>query len=998
MQSGQGSRAAGERMLDDVTAILEMASRNCSLAEILTATCQAAEAQLPGALCSVLLLSDDGTRLRLGAAPSLPDAYNEAISGEAIGPDRGSCGTAAYTKQTVVVEDIASDPLWVDYRGLALEYGLRACWSTPMLDNAGDVLGTFAIYYREPKLPERRSREVIDRLSHIGLLAIQHQRAVDRLRLSERRLSQSLIHANLGSWDWDIANGKVYWSERVPELLLGEGAGSRETSVDAFLESVHRDDWAIVKNAVDRSLRDGGAYRAEYRTVWADGSIHWISSSGDLLRDEGGRPLHLLGVMQDITRQRAMADSLREAEERFRTFSERAMMGVYLIQDSTFRYVNPAFANMLGYSVEEIVDRLGPRDVVAPEDWPRISEEIRKATAGEAAYRRRETGGVCKDGRRIQAVIYSSRITYEGRPALLGNVLDVTEQKQAEEISNRLSTVLDATSDLVSYANAGGRLLYINPAGRRLLGLSGAGLTESEVELEASVRVWQAPHMVRQALPAARASGIWRGESVLAGADGRQVLVSQIIVAHKDRSGRIDFYSTIARDVSQQKRDEEKIEFLATHDALTWLPNRTVFSEALGSAIARAKRDGRHLAVLFVDLDRFKKINDTLGHSLGDRLLQEVSDRLRKSIPEFDILARVGGDEFVVALEGLVDPEEAAIVAQTINRSVAQPVSMTAADLVITASIGIAIYPEDGSDAQTLIQHSDVAMYRAKEEGRNTYRFFSAEMNAHDLEHLLLENRLRQAIDANELRLHYQPQIDLVTGAICGLEALLRWHHADFGEIPPGRFIPLAEESGLILEVGEWVLRAVCSQAKRWMEAGVPALRIAVNLSAKQFRQHDLPKMVAAILEETGLDAEWLELEVTETTLMSKADEAVRQLAALRELGVYSAIDDFGTGYSSLAYLKRFPIDTVKIDQSFVSDIPGDPNDAAIAKAVIDLGHSLGLRVVAEGVETVAQADFMKTHGCDGVQGYFYWPALPVDDVLPLLTRLAEKPGAGERS
>jgi len=230
------------------------------------------------------------------------------------------------------------------------------------------------------------------------------------------------------------------------------------------------------------------------------------------------------------------------------------------------------------------------------------------------------------------------------------------------------------------------------------------------------------------------------------------------------------------------------------------------------------------------------------------------------------------------------------------------------------------------------------------------------------------------------------------------LEALLRWHHADFGEIPPGRFIPLAEESGLILEVGEWVLRAVCSQAKRWMEAGVPALRIAVNLSAKQFRQHDLPKMVAAILEETGLDAEWLELEVTETTLMSKADEAVRQLAALRELGVYSAIDDFGTGYSSLAYLKRFPIDTVKIDQSFVSDIPGDPNDAAIAKAVIDLGHSLGLRVVAEGVETVAQADFMKTHGCDGVQGYFYWPALPVDDVLPLLTRLAEKPGAGERS
>jgi diguanylate cyclase (GGDEF)-like protein/PAS domain S-box-containing protein len=431
-------------------------------------------------------------------------------------------------------------------------------------------------------------------------------------------------------------------------------------------------------------------------------------------------------------------------------------------------------------------------------------------------------------------------------------------------------------------------------------------------------------------------------------------------------------------DITRHKQDERQIRFLATHDALTQLPNRALFAEKMASVIGHAKREHKRLALFFIDLDRFKRINDTLGHLVGDRLLQAVGSRLRLCLRESDAVARLGGDEFTVILEDILEPEEVVPVARKLLETLSKPFDdIVDQELVVTPSIGISIYPEDGSDVETLVKHADVAMYRAKAEGRNAYRFFSADMNAHDLEHLLLENSLRRALEKEELLLHYQPKIDLISRRVVGVEALLRWKHPQLGMVSPEQFIHLAEESELILPIGEWAFWTACRQSMAWQRAGQPPLPVVVNLSAKQFRDKNLPDVIANILQVTGMDPDFLGVEVTETSVMANADEAVKILAALRALGIHISIDDFGTGYSSLNYLKRFPIDAIKIDRSFVMDIPHDANDAAITRAVIGLGHSLGLRVIGEGVENEQQLDFLAANGCDEVQGYLF--ATPLD-------------------
>ena len=459
----------------------------------------------------------------------------------------------------------------------------------------------------------------------------------------------------------------------------------------------------------------------------------------------------------------------------------------------------------------------------------------------------------------------------------------------------------------------------------------------------------------------------------------------EIAVATMPLEGKLRIL-VVVLDITQHKQDERQIRFLATHDALTHLPNRTLFAEKLASVIARSKREDKRLALFFIDLDRFKRINDTLGHLIGDQLLQGVGSRLRQCLRETDAVARLGGDEFTVILEDISDPEEVVPVARKLLETLSQPFDgIVDHELVVTPSIGISVYPEDGDDVETLVKHADVAMYRAKAEGRNGYRFFSADMNAHDLEHLLLENSLRRALEKDELRLHYQPKVDVVSRRVVGVEALLRWEHPQLGTVSPERFIPLAEDSELILPIGEWVFWTACRQSVAWQRAGHPPLPVVVNLSAKQFRDRSLPDLIANILRETGLNPDYLEVEVTETSVMANAGETVKILNALRGLGIHISIDDFGTGYSSLNYLKRFPIDAIKIDRSFVMDIPHDANDAAIACAVISLGHSLGLRVVGEGVENRGQLDFLAANGCDEVQGHLFATALSSDELMEYL-------------
>jgi diguanylate cyclase (GGDEF)-like protein len=431
-------------------------------------------------------------------------------------------------------------------------------------------------------------------------------------------------------------------------------------------------------------------------------------------------------------------------------------------------------------------------------------------------------------------------------------------------------------------------------------------------------------------------------------------------------------------------RYEAELEFQARHDALTGLANRNLLNERLERAIASARHAGSELWVVFVDLDRFKFVNDTLGHEAGDILLKTLAERLKLAVREPDTVARMGGDEFVLVL-----PDGASrggmTVIQNIMDAVAQPLQIQSHEFFLTCSIGIAAFPSDGGSAETLTKHADIAMYRAKELGRNTWQFYAPAMSERTLKRLEIEADLRHALERNEFLLHYQPQLDLVSGAVIGMEVLLRWHHPQHGTIAPSRFIALAEEMGLIIPIGAWVLRQACAQTVAWQRTGLGHLRVAVNLSPRQFTQKGLVESIAAILADTGLEARFLELEVTESMVMSDVEHAITILRDLKRLGLQIAVDDFGTGYSSLSYLRRFPIDVLKIDQSFVSDITHEEDDAAIVRAIISLGHGLRLSVIAEGVETSEQLDFLRDHGCNQAQGYLFSRALPAAEFEALL-------------
>ncbi|WP_051180705.1 EAL domain-containing protein [Thermithiobacillus tepidarius DSM 3134] len=601
-------RKRAEMLLAEERRVLEMIARGAPLQEVLeTLICtfeQQARERLFG---SVLLLDADGRHLRLGAAPNLPMDYNRAIEGTAIGPQAGSCGTAAYFQAPVIVTDIARDPLWADFRALALQYGLQACWSTPILSAKGKVLGTFAIYYPEPRSPSDEEVTLIGRICNVAAIAIEREQA------------------------------------------------------------------------------------------------------------------------------------------------------------------------------------------------------------------------------------------------------------------------------------------------------------------------------------------------------------------------------------------EESLATMAYYDILTGLPNRTLLQDRLAQSIAHSRRQGLSMAVLFLDLDGFKQINDTLGHEAGDQFLVEVAARLREHLRAGDTVARLGGDEFVLVVDDVAQDEEVAPLAERILEALARPVLLAGQELFVTTSIGISVFPRDGEDVTTLLKHADTAMYQAKAQGRNRYQFYTPAMNAEVVKRLTLSNQLRRALERDEFCLHYQPQVDTASGRVLGVEALLRWQHPERGLVAPGDFIPLLEETGLIVPVGEWALHSACAQASAWQRQGFAGLRIAVNLSGRQFRQQHLLRTVAQALDSSGLRPEHLELELTESLLMQDPVSAAAVLQALTAMRVSVALDDFGTGYSSLNYLQRFPIHTVKIDRAFVADILENPRDRAIITAIITMAHSLGLKVVGEGVETAGQLDLLRQLRCDEVQGYYFSRPLAADQLPAFL-------------
>ncbi|MCU7845624.1 MAG: EAL domain-containing protein [Candidatus Thiodiazotropha sp. (ex Monitilora ramsayi)] len=724
-------RKRAEQLQSEQKNILELISLGVApLRDILSKIIQLAEHQSKDMKGSILLL--DGETLQIGAAPNLPDAYNEQIDGLPIGPANCSCGSAAYYGKRIISTDVQSDPIWKEHRALGKSFDFSSCWSEPIFDSKEKVLGTFALYHQEPVSPTPDEIHLIENMAQIASIAIERS-------ITEKQLQQS----------------------------------------------------ATV-----------------FESTW----------EGVMITDADNRILD----------------------------------------------VNKAFEEITGFSREEVIG---------------------------------QTPSLLRSGRH-------DRDFYQ--------------------------------------------------------------------------EMWEA----------LRTDGQWRGEVWNRRKNGVVYPEWLNISTIQNKRGEVVNYVAVFSDITSIKRSEEELDHLAHHDPLTDLPNRLLFNSRLEQAIKHAKRNQSIFSILFIDLDRFKNINDSLGHKAGDDLLQQLAKRIQESIRLDDTVARISGDEFVVLLEDIGSAENTAVTVEKIMAVFNTPFLLDGHEIHITASIGISLFPVNGENVTTLLRNADTAMYRAKSDGRNTYQFYTQEMTNNAFERVVIENALRMALSRNEFHLVFQPQFQLESGKLIGIETLIRWQHPELGEVSPTKFIPLAEENGLIHDIGTWVLEHACQQGRTWLDKGFDFGRIAVNVARPQLQHSDFNEKVKHILERCALPADRLELEVTESYIMQNTSSAISQLDALRSLGLHLSIDDFGTGYSSMSYLKLLPIQKLKIDRSFVHDIPTDSNDMAICEAVIALSKALGLSVIAEGVETNSQAEFLIQKGCHEAQGYLYCKPLSANELIQRFTKI----------
>jgi diguanylate cyclase (GGDEF)-like protein/PAS domain S-box-containing protein len=702
--------------------------------------------------------------------------------------------------------------------------------------------------------------------------------------------------------------------------------------------------------------------------------IVWGRLTVALLHEPNDGEGRAIGMIADIDKQRAAERARREAELRYHALYESAGEGMNIIQNGVFTSFNRAALDLLGYDDEDALLGKQPADL-APEfqsdGEPSIDKQARiLAALADGKVQRCNWDHLCADGspRLLQLTLIPVELS--GEPAIFAIWHDLTERRAAALREARAKTVFENTSEGIIVADAELRIVAVNRAFTEITGYS-----EDEA-LGQTPRILQSgrhDETFYQAMWAALTrTGQWRGEFWNRRKNGEIYPQLSTITAVHEAGGRLSSYIAVFGDITLLKRSEETLYQLAHKDALTGLANRTLLRARLEQSLRRAARDGSMLALLFLDLDLFKNVNDTLGHPVGDALLQSVAGAMAEQVADRDNIARLGGDEFVVLLEDMAEPNAAAMLARRLLAIFTKPFEAQGRELHITASIGISVFPGDGEDMDALLANADVAMYQAKERGRNTYRFFKPEMTDGAVERLKLENALRGALARDELALEFQPQVRLADGTMHGAEVLLRWHHPELGEIPPARFIPIAEELGLISELGAWTLEHGCRQLARWDAEGFLVPRLAVNLSVRQLERSGLVEEIVATLARTGVEPDRLELEVTESMLMRRAEQVIANLGVLRGMGITIAVDDFGSGFSSLAYLKRLPIHRLKIDKSFVDQLTLDKNDDAIARAIIALGRGLGLEVLAEGVETQAQADFLRREGCAEAQGFLF--------------------------
>ena len=813
---------------------------------------------------------------------------------------------------------------------------------------------------------------------------LTEQRARDRaLQSTNRFLSAIIENSPVAIYATDLEGTITLWNpaaERTFGFTREQALGHRAP----FVPPERKDEAASLRS---RTLSGEVLTNLELQRRRADGSTIAINGSAAPLRDEENRMVGMIVMCIDVTEAKRTEAAFREQLHFTRALIDAIPNPVYYKDvEGRYRVYNRAWNELwggdrdwVGKTVHDMFDP-GIAELHDERDRPLFRQP--SSVQYEALMPTR--------GGREREMLYNkvSFVDQAGKVAgVIGTVTDVTAYKEAEralEASEaRFRVLTESGLDLISVLAPDGAILYQSTALKNLLGYEPAETLGRNV--------FELVH--REDADAAKAAF----RRIIETSHFREPLEFRI----RSRDGQWRTFESLgtncvdnphirgvvfnSRDVTDRKAIQQRIQHLAYHDNLTGLPNRGLLQDRLAHSIARAERSGRKVAVLFIDLDNFKNINDTLGHDVGDELLRQVARRLGECVRAGDTIARQGGDEFIVLLDSLEDGRGASLVAQKILNSLRAPFPLGGTEQHVSGSVGIAVFPEDGRDAQTLMKNADTAMFHGKGIGKNTYQYFTAQMNVAVKRRMTLESALRRAVLQKDFVLHYQPQVNLETGEIVAVESLVRWKSEDSGTVMPGDFIPLAEETGLINEIGEWVLREACRQNREWQDRGLAPRRIAVNLSARQFADKAFLDTVTRVLDDTGLDPKWLELEITESQVMRQTDGMILLLNRLAEMGVHLAIDDFGTGYSSLSYLKRLPIQTLKIDQSFIRDITVDPNDAAIVMAIIQMARSLDLETIAEGVETAGQLAMLRSKECRIGQGFFFSAPVTAENVYLLL-------------
>jgi len=812
--------------------------------------------------------------------------------------------------------------------------------------------------------------------------------AEQALKDSQERLDLALDSAQLGTWDWHIPSGMLYGSARAAQLHGLEPIPFHE-SFDAFFDGVPTEERNNMRNAY-RSLREGpaGNYQLTYRVQLPDGSSRYLESRARLYRNDDGSPLRMAGTLLDITDQVEREQSLAASEEKFATLFHVSPDPICVTHQDTGRFleINSSFSQTFGWVASDVIGRtaneIGLWDA-SSSSLQRIERVIREQSLSNVAIVVHH-----KNGQPLTCVISSRQINVSNQPCIVTTLRDITQQQRSEAAlkasEEKFAKAFHSSPDAITITEReSGRYLEVNDGFCRLTGYRADEVIGHTVY---EIGIWAEERQRNTLLAELQLKGRVHHQEMLGRNKRGEVLTVEVSVEPITLNETACLLLT-ARDVSLLRNAEAQIRHLAYHDPLTNLPNRALLMDRLSQQIALLKRHNLRGALLFLDLDHFKHINDSLGHPVGDTVLKIITARLEASVRLEDTVARLGGDEFVVLLSGLegsraVVSEQVQNLADTLRELLSEPMSLDGQRLQVTPSIGMALIPDHGSTPADLLKRADIALYRAKDSGRNTSQMFHATMQKAASERLRMETDLRQALARGEFSLHFQPQVDARNNRIIGAEALVRWHHPELGAQSPNEFIKVLEDSGLILEVGTWILDEACDGFKRLVAKGKVDPRqfsLCVNISPRQFRQSDFVERIESSLATHGLPCSMLKLEITEGIVIQNLDDTIGKMRRLKKLGVSFAMDDFGTGYSSLTYLKRLPVDTLKIDQSFVRDATSDPNDAEIIRAIVAMARSLNLEMIAEGVETLEQLHFLQGLDCHLYQGYLHSRPLPLE-------------------